>query len=75
VATSLAQAGYIITAAGGNYADGILLVGTRVKGDSMGRPIIIIPAGQSPLSLQQNGYAIVGLINEPTGQPLWIGER
>jgi hypothetical protein len=75
VATSLAQAGYIITAAGGNYADGIVLVGTRVKGDSMARPIMVIPAGQSPLSLGQNGYAVVGFIIDSTGEPIWIGER
>ena len=76
VATDLAQAGYIITALGGDYSDGILLVGTRVKGDSMPRPIMIIPAGQSPLALFQGGYAIVALINEPSGlSPLCIGER
>src|ERR1700722_12398853 len=61
---------------GGDYSDGILLVGTRVKGDSMPRPIMIIPAGQSPLALFQGGYAIVALINEPSGlSPLCIGER
>jgi hypothetical protein len=75
VATSLAQAGYIITAAGGDYTDGILLIGTRVKGDSMPRPIMVIPAGQSPLALNQGGYAIVALINPPAGLPMWIGER
>jgi hypothetical protein len=75
VATSLAQSGYIITAAGGDYTDGILLIGTRVKGDSMPRPIMVIPTGQSSLPLNQEGYAIVALINLPSGLPLWIGER
>jgi len=38
-ATGLAQAGYIITAIGGDPTDGLLLVGTRVLGDSMPRPM------------------------------------
>ena len=38
-ATSLAAAGYIITAVGGDPTDGIILVGTRVQGDTMPRPI------------------------------------
>ena len=37
-AEGLAQNGYIITAMGGNPTDGVILVGTKVKGDTMSRP-------------------------------------
>ena len=35
---SLAAQGYIITAIGGDPTDGLLLVGTRLTGDTMARP-------------------------------------
>ena len=38
-ALQLAQEGYFISAFGGNDADGYMLVGMRVKGDTMPRPI------------------------------------
>jgi immunoglobulin I-set domain protein len=45
-ATSLAAAGYIITALGGDPTDGLILVGTRVQGDTMSRPIqFVTPSG------------------------------
>jgi hypothetical protein len=45
-ATSLAAAGYIITALGGDPTDGLILVGTRVQGDTMPRPIqFVTPTG------------------------------
>lgn len=76
VATNLAAQGYIITAMGGIAADGILLVGTRVKGDSLPRPIMIIPVGQSPDILAQEGYASIGAAFSSIGQPIWwIGEQ
>jgi hypothetical protein len=37
--TSLADQGYIITAMGGNASNGLLIVGTRVLGDVLPRPI------------------------------------
>jgi hypothetical protein len=75
VATSLAANGYIITAIGGNYTDGILLVGTKVKADTMPRPIMLIPNGVSPQPLADRGYALVGFIIDANGLPFWIGER
>ena len=57
-ATSLANAGYIITAFGGNDTDGYILVGTRVKGDSIPRPILTWPPAPNSASIQ--GYARVG---------------
>jgi hypothetical protein len=54
-------------------------VGTRVKGDSMARPILIVPLGGdlAPLS---KGYAVVGLAYEYNASSQlianpWIGER
>jgi len=45
-ATSLASAGYIITALGGDPTDGLILIGTRVHGDTMSRPIqFVTPSG------------------------------
>ncbi|MFZ0771741.1 MAG: hypothetical protein WCA49_04120 [Candidatus Sulfotelmatobacter sp.] len=45
-ATSLAAAGYIITALGGDPTDGLIFVGTRVQGDTMSRPIqFVTPSG------------------------------
>jgi hypothetical protein len=45
-ATSLAAAGYIITALGGDPTDGLIFIGTRVQGDTMSRPIqFVTPTG------------------------------
>jgi len=45
-AKSLAAAGYIITALGGDPVDGLILVGTRVQGDTMSRSIqFVTPSG------------------------------
>lgn len=81
-AKQLASQGYIITAIGGTLADGILLVGTRLHGDTLPRPMMIIdvPQDGSPEPLDQQGYAVVGLIYDldSTGAYLanyWIGER
>jgi hypothetical protein len=91
VATSLANAGYIITAIGGgdamssapsSNADSVIMVGTRVKGDTMPRPILTVTEPPSPPSLTQieQGYAVVGVVwkLDSTGNLLtrtWIGER
>jgi len=78
-ATSLAAAGYIITALGGDPSNGFLLVGTRVKGDTLARPILVVmptsPADLIPLF--QSGDAIVGyLVNSAgAGTTTWIGEQ
>jgi hypothetical protein len=76
VATNLASAGYIITATGGTPSDGILLVGTKVSGDTMPRPIIVTPQGVSPAPAAQQGYASVGVVYTPTDAYVWwIAER
>ncbi len=74
-AQSLAKSGFIITAVGGNDLDGVLLVGTRVKGDILARPIMIIPGGLSAQPLLDGGYAIVAVVQDKTGFIATIGER
>lgn len=75
-ATTMASDGYILTAIGGNEYSGVLLVGTRVLGDSLARPISVIAGGQSPYSLGAQGYAIVGVLySASTSFVDWIGER
>jgi hypothetical protein len=75
-ATNLALAGYIITALGGDTTNGFLLVGTRVQGDTMPRPILVVvpttDADLTPLFL--SGNAVVGyLVN--AGTSTWIAEQ
>lgn len=44
--TALAGEGYIISAFGGNDADGYIIVGMRIAGDTLPRPIVVnTPAG------------------------------
>jgi hypothetical protein len=75
-ATTFANSGYIITAFGGNGTDGYILVGTRVKGDSIPRPILVSP--DASVSIQ--GYARVGwAVNTVSGSnpspPVWLFEK
>jgi hypothetical protein len=73
--TSLASQGYILTAYGGNPTDGFLLIGTRVTGDTMPRPLKIVPDGQQQTQLWPQGYAIVGLLTGSNEVFTWVGER
>ena len=76
-ATALADAGYIITAFGGNRANGFLLVGTRVQGDTMPRPIMIVTPkiGTDLYPLMQSGDSVVGFIYNADGSTTYIGEQ
>lgn len=59
-ASTLAQEGYIITAFGGNFNDGFLLIGTKVHGDTMPRPVLILDQNSAaPPSDSLEGYAEV----------------
>lgn len=59
-ASTLAQDGYIITAFGGNFNDGFWLVGTKVHGDSMPRPVQIFDQNSAPFApYSLEGYAEV----------------
>jgi hypothetical protein len=66
-ASNLAQSGYIITAFGGNGTDGFALVGTRVKGNTTPRPILIGVTGDQQQQILSQGYAMVGFIFQSSG--------
>ncbi len=76
-ATNLANAGYIITALGGNSTTGFLLVGTRVQGDTLARPLMVVTPKIGPdlNQLFQSGDAIVGLILNADFSSTYIGEQ
>jgi Immunoglobulin domain len=78
-ATNLGQAGYLITALGGNGTHGFVLVGTRVKGNTAPRPVLVGTAGsQQSQQILSQGYAIVGYIVQYSGgvsATTFIGEK
>jgi hypothetical protein len=78
-ATNLANAGYIITAVGGNPTNGFLLIGTRVQGDTMARPIVVLNSNTATSSQWQqlfdDGYSIVGYTENPDYSNTYIGEQ
>ena len=82
-AANLAAQGYIITALGaGNDSpqgvpqNGLLLIGTRVQGDNMPRPLKVVPDSSQKAELWDQGYAVVGHIRNPNGFVVsWIGEK
>lgn len=71
VARRLSDAGYLITAAGGNRADGYLLVGTRRKGDATPRPVAVVSS--LPWALPR-GFASVLCVEHPGGY-LCVGQQ
>jgi hypothetical protein len=60
-AMNLANQGFIITAfgSGESSSDGFVFVGTRVKGDTLPRPLLAAPGQQQNPQLN-DGFAIVG---------------
>jgi hypothetical protein len=77
-AAALAAQGFIITATGlADSNSNILLVGTRVQGDTMARPFVAAQ-GSSVQTMKQQGYAIVGVIVDysiPANPYTFLGER
>jgi len=65
--TALANDGYIITACGGNNNDGYLLIGTKVHGDTLPRPMEIETSSTRTdvSSGQVAGYSIVANVAVP----------
>jgi hypothetical protein len=77
-AADLAAQGYIITATG--IADDIgtvILVGTRVQGDTLPRPFIAAQGSTQIGTMQSQGYATVGVIFNPATKLnyTFLGER
>jgi hypothetical protein len=78
-AASLAAQGFIITATGlADSSGNVLLVGTRVQGDTMARPFIAAQGSSAIQAMQQQGYANVGVIvdlSNPSSPYTYLGER
>lgn len=78
-ATKLAAQGYIITALGGDDISGIVvMVGTRVQGDTLPRQIAVIPYTGDYSPILAGGYAVVGVLQDAIDTPYTkttIGER
>lgn len=73
-ATNLAAAGYIITALGGDPTDGLILVGTRVQGDTMSRPIqFVTPNGTQGQLDKTVQFTCQELFN--SGGQNWINQQ
>jgi len=73
-AANLSNQGYIITAFGGNTANGYVLVGTKVQGDTLPRLLLtetITMGVSAPLTTSVNGYAPVARVEfaGPNDQP------
>ena len=73
---NLAAQGYILTAFGGNDANGYVLVGTKVDGDALPRSVIAITQGSStePAGFL-HGYAQVGFLGVPGIYPILLYEK
>jgi hypothetical protein len=65
-AGALAAQGYIITATGlADSAGDVVLVGTRVQGDTMARPFMAANSNDQYQQAMAGGYAVVGVITDP----------
>jgi hypothetical protein len=73
-ATNLAAAGYIITALGGDPADGLILVGTRVQGDTLSRPIQFVTPSETQGQLDKTVQFTTQELFTSGGQN-WINEQ
>jgi hypothetical protein len=73
-ATSLAAAGYIITALGGDPTDGLIFIGTRVQGDTMSRPIQFVTPSGTQGQLDETVQFITQELFTSAGQN-WINQQ
>ena len=64
-AQGLSQSGYIITAMGGDPADGVVLVGTKVKGDTMVRPFQYSTTSGTQGQVRSDTHSLLRLIYMP----------
>jgi hypothetical protein len=78
-AASLAAQGFIITATGlADSSGNVVLVGTRVQGDTMARPFVAAQGSSAIQAMMQQGYANVGVIvdlSNPNNPYTYLGER
>jgi hypothetical protein len=73
-AADLSASGYIITALGGDPTNGLILVGTRVQGDTMPRPILLITPTGTQGQLDKTVEAIRRDIWSSVGES-WIEQQ
>jgi hypothetical protein len=78
-AADLAAQGFIITATGlADSSGNVVLVGTRVQGDTMARPFVAAQGSSAIQAMMRQGYANVGVIvdlSNPTNTYTFLGER
>ena len=78
-AADLAAQGFIITATGqADNLGNIIIVGTRVQGDTMPRAFVAAQGNAAFQAMMQQGYAIVGVIvdlSNPSNSFTYLGER
>jgi hypothetical protein len=78
-AADLAAQGFIITATGlADSSGNVVLVGTRVQGDTMARPFVAAQGSSAIQAMMRQGYANVGVIvdlSNPTNPYTFLGER
>ena len=73
-AASLGAAGYIITALGGDPTDGLILVGTRVQGDTMPRPMLLVTPTVTQGQLDKTLQGIYRNVFNSNGEN-WIDQQ
>lgn len=78
-AANLAAQGFIITATGlADSSGNIVLVGTRVQGDTMARPFVAAQGSSAIHAMTQQGYANIAVIvdlSNPNNPYTYLGER
>jgi hypothetical protein len=50
-------------------------VGTRVQGDTLARPFTVVHNSSEEQSMLNEGYAIVGVLEDTTGALIFLGQR
>jgi hypothetical protein len=78
-AANLAAQGFIITATGlADSSGNVVLVGTRVQGDTMARPFVAAQGSSAIQAMTRQGYANVAVIvdlSNPNDPYTYLGER
>jgi hypothetical protein len=64
-AQGLSQSGYVITAMGGDPTDGVVLVGAKVKGDTMARPFQYSTTSGTQGQVPSDTHSLLRLIYMP----------
>ena len=71
--TNLANQGYIITAMGGDPTNGLVLIGTRVQGDNLPRPLVVFLQSGTLGQISKDLQAVVRTVDG--GSTVQFGEQ